>query len=349
MNLDDNIKTLFGEMTFNLNNCFLCGILLDKDNRTVEHIFPKWLQHKHKLWDKKLRILNGSDINYRKLIVPCCKKCNNEYLSEIEKQVRTAFDSGVEEVRNMDKTILYKWMMKIIYCLLFKELSLKLDRKVDNKMIISPDFLSKYRVMYDYMMSIMNHVTIEEKMSSIFIFDVHTNNEDLDNNFFYIDDVLHGQFAIRSNEIGIICCLGDSKVIENSLYNYFLPFHKFKLHEIQFRQLIADVFYKRKLLRNKNSFLTISNNIIQIRPFKVIYDEYNYQEYAKILYVLLNQFGFKFNDIYCEKNDSVINLMIDSIQRLIIYNESGKYTFGEIHNGWKGELFGDTNGVVRLE
>ncbi|NFP49666.1 hypothetical protein [Clostridium argentinense] len=115
---------------------------MDKNNSTVEHIFPKWLQHKHELWNQKLCLSNNSHITYKRLIVPCCKKCNNKYLSKIEKKIREAFEGGIEKVRELDKTILYKWIMKIIYCLLFKELSLKMDIKSkDSKMIITPEIL----------------------------------------------------------------------------------------------------------------------------------------------------------------------------------------------------------------
>ncbi|EEP55655.1 hypothetical protein [Clostridium butyricum] len=209
MGLDDKMKTWFGTMTFDSKHCFLCGELLDENNSTVEHIFPKWLQHKHGLWDQTLRLPNGSPIKYKQLIVPCCKKCNNEHLSSMEKSVREALDSGIEKVKELDKTIIYKWVIKIIYCLLFKELSLKEDIKSrDSKMIITPEFLKNYSVMFDYMQSIMGNIKINENISSVFIFNVLSNSgNDPQRDFFYIDDILHAQFAIRSNEIGIICSL----------------------------------------------------------------------------------------------------------------------------------------------
>ena len=283
------------------------------------------------------------------MTVPCCKRCNNEYLSEIENKVRTSFDLGVEEVRRMDKTILYKWIMKIIYCLLYKELSMKEDRKSkNNNMIVSPEFLSRYRLMFDYMMSIRKSIVIEEEMSSIFIFNVHNisknNMKNINNDFFYIDDIVHAQFAILSNEIGIICSLGDSKVIEHSLYKYFLPFYDFKIHQIQFRQLIADVFYKRTLLINKNSFICMENKIIQIPPCTTLYNKYDYKEYAKVLHHLLYQFGFSIEHIYNASSDSVINLMINSEKRMIIYDEKENYSLGKVNNGYDGELLGDVTG-----
>ncbi|GGG07630.1 hypothetical protein GCM10010916_25630 [Paenibacillus abyssi] len=33
----------FKEMTFTYDRCFMCGIFLDDDINTDEHVFPKWL------------------------------------------------------------------------------------------------------------------------------------------------------------------------------------------------------------------------------------------------------------------------------------------------------------------
>ncbi|CUP05012.1 Uncharacterised protein [Clostridium baratii] len=79
----------FNQMTFDYDKCFLCGEELNSNNSTVEHVFPKWLQHKFDLWNKKLILLNGSEIQYKNLTIPCCKNCNNNYLSnELEKKFR---------------------------------------------------------------------------------------------------------------------------------------------------------------------------------------------------------------------------------------------------------------------
>lgn len=36
----------FDQMTFTNDRCFLCGELLTDDNRSKEHVYPKWLQNK---------------------------------------------------------------------------------------------------------------------------------------------------------------------------------------------------------------------------------------------------------------------------------------------------------------
>ena len=62
----------FKEETFDYDSCFLCG--KECETKTAEHIFPKWLQHKYDLWNKKLIVTNDTKIPYRNLTVPCCEK-----------------------------------------------------------------------------------------------------------------------------------------------------------------------------------------------------------------------------------------------------------------------------------
>ena len=84
--------------------CFVCGKTAD----TVEHLFPKWLQRKFNLWDESLIIPNKTSITYKALTVPCCKKCNNEVFSELERKI----SSGKETERDI-----WRWANKIHFAL----------------------------------------------------------------------------------------------------------------------------------------------------------------------------------------------------------------------------------------
>ena len=68
MKSEINFYRNLNEETFDDESCFLCG--KECDNKTAEHIFPKWLQHKYKLWDKKLTITNNSVIHSSKVFLP---------------------------------------------------------------------------------------------------------------------------------------------------------------------------------------------------------------------------------------------------------------------------------------
>jgi hypothetical protein len=150
-------------MTFDGKHCFLCGEQLNSNNATVEHVFPKWLQRRSNLWDQTLRLLNGTSIKYRQLTVPCCKNYNGLFLSKIENDMRNAIENGTEFIRRRDKTVIYKWVIKILYCTLYKQLSLKANLKdTSTETIITHEFLAQYRLIFDYMQSIRKDIVIEE-------------------------------------------------------------------------------------------------------------------------------------------------------------------------------------------
>jgi hypothetical protein len=341
MNIDDKVKTWHSTMTFDYQHCFLCGEKLDDINNSLEHVFPKWLQRRHDLWNQSLTLPNKSMIKYRQLTVPCCKKCNNEYLSDMEKRIETAFSSGADGVRNLDSTIIYKWVMKIFYSLMYKDLSLRRERGSQNsEMIMTPDVLAQFRFMFDCMQSIRKSIKLDERFSSLFIFDVHRDiRKDARLDFFYVDDILHWQIALQSDNVGIICCIGDNKVIERRHSKYFKPFYEMKLNPIQFRQLIADVFYTRTLLKNGGCTVMMPYEIVLVPSFNNVYKEYNFKEYAVCLFYLLQGFGIGVEEIYDPILDATLNLLIDKDRRIIMYDKNGIPRLGDVHEGYSGELY----------
>jgi len=100
----------------NINTCFICG----RKAVSVEHVFPKWLQRRYNLWDEQIVLPNGTSVQYRKLLVPSCKKCNNDIYGLLEKKV----SSG-----NSSESDIWKWANKIHYALCYKDRFFEWDRK----------------------------------------------------------------------------------------------------------------------------------------------------------------------------------------------------------------------------
>ena len=120
--------TEFNTTDFDGSHCFLCCEPLSDNNRSDEHIFPKWLQRKHNLWNERLTLLNGTLIPYRNLLIPCCSNCNNGPLSELEKRVQSALSKRPHEISDQDQIWIYLWAGKILFCILAKERGLLVDR-----------------------------------------------------------------------------------------------------------------------------------------------------------------------------------------------------------------------------
>ena len=110
------------------DQCFLCGMAFGVAELTREHVFPKWLQTMHDLWNKELVLLNGTSIRYRQLLVPCCAPCNNVVLSRLEGEVARAAQGGADKVRALGHEKLFTWLAKIYFGVLYAEALLPRDR-----------------------------------------------------------------------------------------------------------------------------------------------------------------------------------------------------------------------------
>ena len=105
--------------------CFLCGGL--PSTGKGEHIFPKWLQRKHNLWDQKINLLNGTLIPYRNATIHCCSSCNTKVLSRLERFVQKIVDVN-DLVSESSEYYLGVWSFKILIGILFVESRLRRER-----------------------------------------------------------------------------------------------------------------------------------------------------------------------------------------------------------------------------
>ena len=187
-----------------LSRCVMCRDILNKDTRTVEHIYPKWLQTQFQLWDKKLSLPNGSEIPYRRLTVPCCKECNGGIMADWEKKIQTAVSQGYDTFIRLDEEIVAWWIYKLYYTKLVKELSLKANIKDPNsEMIISEILLKEYHPIYYYMCELLKGT----KFSTPKPYELYIYRTSPDNDFDYVDDIARHVVYVQMNDILIICAL----------------------------------------------------------------------------------------------------------------------------------------------
>jgi hypothetical protein len=192
------------------SRCFLCGEMVEEVERTKEHIFPSWMQSDFGLWDKSLTLLNGTVIPYRQVTVTCCFKCNNKYLKPLEDKVSTAFREGAGAVRALDPEVLFLWLAKIYYGLLFRELTLRLDRtNPDNESTITnPEILRAFGVHHVLMRRVLGEVSWNLFPASIFVFDALT-SETSAVNFDYFDAIDQPFLTLRCGSSYVVAFLQD--------------------------------------------------------------------------------------------------------------------------------------------
>lgn len=318
-----NIYDPFICMTFSYDNCFLCGLKLDDMNRTDEHVFPKWLQQEFDLWDKKMILLNRTEIPYRQLTIPCCSDCNNNHLASLERKVKNAYIEGYLEFQNLDETTIFQWIGKIYYGIIFRELNLLFDRKDrDQGTIVTPEMLEIFQNLHAFIQSIRMPFKFENTPWSIFVFQTHRYYDERD---FDYHDNFGMVFCIRLGHIAIIAILEDGGTQKEMFSDFFKEFQEVILHPIQYDELRAMAVYKNLLMRKVPKFMIITggqNVLVLTMPLTGdIYEEWDQKEYAEILERFWHVYGFSFEDIY--RNNLVFSMLKNEDDTVIVLDKNG--------------------------
>lgn len=248
----EGIRELFDAFDthdFSQSSCFLCGQKLNSANRSDEHVFPLWLIRRFNLHNEKLVLLNGTSIPYRQLKIPCCKVCNNQHLSALERAVRRVVE-GELKISTLSKKILYLWASKIFYGLLYREVLLPFDRVNPSQgPIIQPDVLRGYRLLHIFLQSARLKMKFEcfdaSFPASVFIFKLQEPRTPAAK-FDFKDDINLRAIYLRLGSIGILAAFdaGAQAVEWSSLYQKYT---RYKLHPLQFEELGAAMFCKASL------------------------------------------------------------------------------------------------------
>lgn len=307
----------FDQMSFTNDRCFLCGELLTDTNRTKEHVYPKWLQNKFNIWNDSLILLNRTPIKYKDLIIPCCKKCNEIMSAKIEKPVQHFVDGGYDAFIECNKDIVFQWLIKISYGILFKELSLKFDRSNPNsEPIYDPNDMKERKMQYTFLKSIINGTTFHNKPYSIFVFKVKTDGS----HYWSWENPFIHTFCMQMNDIGIVACLMDNNLNEQ----FFLEFEQQRklldqhLHPAQFLEVCAMIAYKAGLLYKQPYYLTMVDeegnptDIIYFGMSGNLFESWSQEEYGKLFGKLLRDNGYALDvgDVY-QGNDLVCTILFD--------------------------------------
>lgn len=306
-NTSENSLDPFDE--FSENKCFLCGKLLHEDINSKEHVFPKWLLHRFNLWDKTITMLNGTSIPYRYLTIPCCSKCNNEYLSRLERKIETAINQGLSHITQVEKIDLYQWTGKIFFGLLYRELSLALDRSnPELGAITTPKFLQEFRALHIFLQSIITNVEFQGFFpGSLFIFEVDTIPEIEE--FDYSDNYSGMSFFIRMGNIGIIACLKDDEQILKMHSELYQKMKSKILHPIQFDEICAIIFYQSCLMVRNSKYMGVETSENQMSVIKLpgyslapVFDEWDNKIFVRFLERFWDKWGLTYEEIFIPPN-----------------------------------------------
>jgi hypothetical protein len=328
--------SVFDAQRFGDDNCFLCGALLQEEEKTREHVFPGWLQHRHNLWGQTLTLINGTQIPYSKLTIPCCTPCNTGHLSSVESRIRTAVEGGYAEAVKLDPLIIYQWIGKLFYGILRKELSLLHDRRDKTGPTIIPrSILERFSSLHLFLQSIRQPFEFPMGVPySALVVNLHQEKGYSD--FDFRDNLQHMTASLRTKDVGFIVTLQDVGITTSSYGKYLAEVAGRKLLLIQFDELFAKCLYQVSLLNRTPEFLTATNvdpsvtTQVFMTPSNGLHpsslvDKWDQETYTRVLAIVMNQSHPNLDfDTLPVAPGLVPTWMVDSEGKLLLVDADGK-------------------------
>lgn len=244
----------FDDLQLHEDACFLCGARSGKI--TQEHVFPKWMQRSFDLWDKRLTLLNSTQLQYRNLRIPCCSKCNGVDLEKVERELSSAVAQGYQGLRTVSERTLYLWAAKIFYGILRKEFSLlRVRRQPEVGSIVPEAALRSFSNLHRFLQGARGcHDFIGTPPYSVLLFNLHDVGGE--HRFGFRDSIPHMTLSVCMADIGVIVVFEDGGLAHETYGRYEQAVAGRKLHPIQFEEVYAKVTYQTSLVDSGVEYLT---------------------------------------------------------------------------------------------
>jgi hypothetical protein len=226
----------------------------------------------------------------------------------------------------LDKTILFLWLSKIVYSIKFAELFLKVDRKIpDSDPIMTKDYLEGSYALHVMLQGVWRGIDFgfRKPAYSVLVVNLHSFEE---TKFNFSDNLYSNTVCFQLGTAGVIAALQDFGVITSSYGRYVEAVSGCKLHPIQFDELFAKVTYQSRLIENvpfyqfvvsENSNLPIQVNVLN----SPIVKNWNQADYYDSLSFYLSAWS----NIKLEflPPDKVTTFMTDENNNLLLLNADG--------------------------
>jgi len=312
----------YEKITIDDNHCFLCGRKFNEKNiiKTEEHVFPQWLLNDFNIRNEKISLLNNTLIKYDKLKVPCCKPCNLAMGNAIEKPMKEAVAIGYRKLTKINRDIIFYWLLKLSYGILYKETCLKRDQAIKESVsILEKDYISEDYITNRCLLSTINKKTeFFGKPYSLLIFNVDAH---MQNKYWAYDCVGLDTYFMLINDIGIIISFSDNGINEKFFMNY--EEHRKiliqKLHVVQFFEICAKYSYKKTLCRTDPILTFFENgqkNVVVCPDVNIEYDEWKNTEYVEY---------FLFFQRFANNNLEKSEIYQDGKVATYLYDEKGDF------------------------
>jgi hypothetical protein len=296
--------------------CFICS---SHSEITQEHIIPNWLQKLQKLHVQKYSLPNGEFKQYKGFKAPLCKLCNQQLSKNLEDKISTAFKKWFNEVLNLNKDLIFYWLLKIYYGSIVHSTQLLSNPKYPQLWYIFDIAMLKNKFSkMEQILKWSKNLTefLWEKPYSLFIFKIWDWIGEYDQ-FDYWRLDYPSVIYMRYNDFWIICCLLDGWIIQNFFQkNSFFNISR-NIHVLQFNEIIARIAYKFSTLKSTPHFLSVCDHgsnipstIVTLPSFswKIYFNEWKMNGFKEYMKYIFSRYPV---DLELDKNPEECGTFID--------------------------------------
>jgi len=292
----------FQDFTFDIRTCFLSGKALGNEGTLIQ-VIPDWIMEQYDLAERPIQMLDERIATYRQLQMPCTAKVA-ERINELDEEIRQAFTAGYEKTAQLDQTLLFQWIAKLVYGMIFNEIQagVRQQAAVGEPLNFSQVLVHKFKNLHLMLQSLIQPIQFEG-LQPFSLKVVRVDNPA--DTFSYRDEINTLVFSMRMNDFGIIACLQDNGT--NSIYNqeYLDKIGDRTLHPIQFEELCARYFYSAYLFNRLPEYSVmptpdriyiepISMGDARMRPF---FDNWQVKTYGQVLENFWKPWGYTLFEI----------------------------------------------------
>jgi hypothetical protein len=279
----------FERLNFSKQFCFLSGEKLQSTEEEI-HVFPLWLMQEYELQDKPFKLLDESMSTYSHMKLPCSAGINDLFVDPLEREIKTAFLSGYDSVKQLSELKLFQWIGKMVYGILFNEIRIGMiqQKAKGEEFIFSQSLVHKFGNLHLMLQTLNQPIEFEGTLPwSIRVFKLEA-KQDL---FNYRDEINTLTYSLAMKDFGIIACLQDNGT--NAIYHKdtLAKINNKPLHPAQFEEICARFFYSNYLFNRLPEYTVMPTEeaiFIDAMPLrgmsnKPLFDIWQNKTFAQVL------------------------------------------------------------------
>jgi len=278
----------FQKFLFDDKHCFLSGAPLQSADEQIQ-VFPLWLMQAFHLEEKPFKLLDESIITYKTLKLPCATDTALS-LEQLDQQIKAAFKKGYTAVKELDKLLLFQWIGKLVYGIIFNEIQAGIRQQVmsGEALNFSQALAKKFTHLHFMLQSIIRPITFDGALPfSIHVFPV----DNAPSTFNYRDEINTLVFSLRMNDFGIVACLQDNGANSRYHEDTLKLVAGRVLHPIQFEEICGLFFYSAYLFNRLPEYTILPTaDMIYIEPMPLsgadsrpIFDPFQVKTFGQVL------------------------------------------------------------------